>query len=247
MRTLRVLATALLLSGLALGQPTFTEAIFRSENSLWLKVWALCDAPDAVILISEPREGQLVRIERIFKNAPNRPQVSRYRFLGSEGAAGSIYYSLAPLDQPTPAPDQYYVRRSNIQSVEGGESTNRTVEVRLGGKASTCRWFEGIRFLGVTARRTVYVLQTDSGGLEYRSYDFAKATLRPSLRLASGEAQHRPDGSLIFCFTNRGYTYTVEVGPASRPFAKVEVRRGARLIQVEQVGAYLDSRPRSAV
>jgi hypothetical protein len=243
MQTLQVLATTFVFFTLALGQSTFTESIFRTENGIWLRVWAVCDAPAEVILISEPRKGQLVRIERIFKNAPNRPQVSRYRFLGSEGAAGSIYYSLAPLDQPTPTPDQYYIRRSNIQSVQGGQSTNRTVEVRLGGKASTCRWFEGIRFLGVTARRTVYVLQI-GGGLEYRSYDFAKATDQPSLRVGGGRARQIPGGGLIYRFANLGYTYAIEVSPASRPSAKVVLRRGGHLIQVEPVQSYIDARPR---
>jgi hypothetical protein len=103
-----------------------------------------------------------------------------------------------------------------------------------------CRWLERARVALITGMRSIYVTQDESGGLEYKSYNFKGASAEPSTTVKNGK--HELDsarGIESFTFTNGEFTYIINMSTSEkRPFAEVLVKKNGETIQKEHCLAY---------
>ena len=236
-----------------------------------LMLW--CDGPDRVVAVQQqpkiPFNRQEVPVTRalFLKSNPAKVTLSRYLLARGDVATGHQYFSFRPAGQKETV--NFFLQMSNIARA-GNEYTANEAYFQEGNGLTECRyfWLNGLRpdppkplgtvFSGAGTRRSVFI-QLLPGGYEYRSFDYAGSTPVPptkngrqigdfntsprGLTLTGGSRTAHPDGSLTYRFQNGVYVYRVEVGPLSRPGARVWVTKNGRTIVNEPFRYYSDSRP----
>lgn len=220
----------------------YEEYNYRFDGKNWTPIWLQCDAPDEVVLISQPDSVNRVRYETYKKKSPSQRTVAY--FLRS-GRAGSSYYTLAPFPSRSQTQmDKYWITAAT--SNKGGWLRNLGVVTNL--NQCDCQWFPQTRFVGITERRSVYVTVSDSGKLEYRSFNFSEAQpwqwptnqIKPSVLLQGGVDELDWEAGLeIFTFEKEEYTYVVEVGlPDRSPSAHIVVKKNNVEVQRERCHSF---------
>ena len=225
---------------------TYSQRDFALFRGQWQPVYAWCDAPERVMIVGQPAQPpatpQKVYYQRFLKRAPQNVVTKGY-FLGpGEGAAGSVYVSLAASEQKMPS-TTYFVHLSNVEKAgQDDYLANRVVEIKppLDRGAGQCRYDKNAVFAGASAKRTVSVLKLYSGGYAYESHDYPGF----GVYILGGEKKENANGSVTYTFYNGGYTYQVEVGAQNSPSARVVVSRGGKTLLSEAFRVYSDSRPK---
>ncbi|MBQ1540960.1 MAG: hypothetical protein IIZ63_03065 [Caulobacteraceae bacterium] len=212
--------------------------------------WFLCDGIDAptVQVVGKPdAKGDLV-IAAYDKAAPGPPLIHDHHLGPADPGAGNVHYALTRNGRPAG-----FLHAFNPGMLDDPDRalTPPFTSMRVDGREIGCRWLEGTRLIGFSARRTFAVTQDRAGRLTYRTFDFSEAahaapaaadgverTTRPTLTIDGG-VESAAAGQTVFRFTNNGYGYVVRVpiSPGSGP-AKVLVTRGGRTVQTEPLAAY---------
>lgn len=218
---------------------------------------------------ADDQQVQAVTRAIFLKGAPNATFLQKYLLGPGDAGMGHIYLKFRPAGQA--ADDTHYLEMSNIARA-GEEYTFNEAYFQEGQNAIECRyfWLDGARdnqqrpagtiFAGASSKRSVFIQTLSDGTLEYRSFDYLGSTaIKPSntnrhmgefntartgLHLTGGKRTAQRDGSLTYTFRNNGYEYRVEVGPLSRPAARVVVLKGGRAVLNEAFRYYSDSRPK---
>ncbi len=241
-RTCALLLTAL---GVAAAENGYSQRDFSLFRGRWQPVFAWCDAPDRVIVIGQPTNPPAlprpVTYQRFLKKAPQNVITKSY-FLGpNDGAAGSVYWTLATRKQTGPS-SRYFVHLSNVEKAgQDDDLANHVVEIKspLDPNPDRCRYDQNAVFMGASAKRTVSVLKLYGGGYAYESHNYPGF----GVYIPDGEKKENADGSLEYEFRNGGYTYRVEVDAPSKPGARVVVTKGGQTVLTEAFRVYSDSRP----
>ena len=103
-----------------------------------------------------------------------------------------------------------------------------------------CFWFERTRVAIFTDRRSIYVTEGETGGLEYDSFNYNDTSDRASTSLEGGvRTFDRAKNIETFTFEGGGYSYVVNVSANdSRPFVEVLVKKNGALLQRERCLSY---------
>jgi hypothetical protein len=190
-----------------------------------------------VIVVTLPgRDGLVTLAQPLSKDAP-----SSYRLGRPDPGAGQVYWGLSTRSGRELG--QLHAFNPGMLSDPKAAATPTFTSIRVAGAQWSCRWLEGVRLMGFSARRTVVVTSSAQGALEYRTYDFkgasdakridgqdAEQTTTPSLDIRSGRSSAGG-----FDFRRGGFSYAVR---ASAQGAAIEVRQGGRLIQREPLIAW---------
>ncbi|WP_157465118.1 hypothetical protein [Deinococcus apachensis] len=235
------LTLGLALSTLSAAAPgSFTQSTFVLDGNRWQPAAVLCDAPDRVITLSNSGAASIAVYRRFFKANPARVTRTMYSVGAPDGAAGSIYRPLYPLQDGVDTNTYtYYIRTSNVQGTASGETMDRvSLNTPLDGRVS-CRWASGVVFLGVTGRRTV-IVRASNGRVTYTSRDFDG---QGGVTVTGG--QHTTGGQEEYTWTTPdGYAYRLAVGGVSGgPGATLTVSRNGKTLGQEGFLAYSVSRP----
>jgi hypothetical protein len=134
--------------------------------------------------------------------------------------------------------------------VEPGATTPTVTSVTYGRDTTGCRFAAQTRVLGVTARRSIQLTQSDRDGFVYRSYNYdtnlpaieqpwGGRDTRASLTITGGRLVEERGGRRIYQFANGGYVYRVlaSVDPA-KGGGGVQVWRDGRMVLSERFAAY---------
>ena len=237
-----------------------------------LLLW--CDGPDRVVAVGQPsrplRELETLPVIRAFFLTSRPSQVTLRPYLLGPADAGLGHQSCGFRPAGQQETVNYFLQMSNIAH-SGPEYTANEAYFQEGRALNECRyfWLDKLRpdpprplgtvFSGAGTRRSVFI-QLLPSGYEYRSFDYAGSTPIPptnngrhtgefdtsprGLVLRGGTRTAHPDGSLTYRFQNGAYVYRVEVGPLSRPGARVQVTQNGRPIVNEPFRFYSDSRPK---
>lgn len=237
------LTLGLALSTSVLAAPqSFTQSTFVLDGNRWQPAAVLCDTPDRVVTLSNSGSASIAVYRRFFKANPAGVTRTMYSVGAPDGAAGSIYHPLYPLqDGVKTSTYTYFFRVSNVQGTAGGETMDRvSLNTPLDGNLG-CRWASGMVFLGVTGKRTV-IVRASGDRVTYTSRDFGG---QGGVTVTGGRHGHSVEGQDEYTWTTPdGYTYGLEVGSISGgPGATLTVSRGGQTLLREDFRAYSVSRP----
>lgn len=224
-------------SGATFETKQYIERDYRLEHGKFVQSWITCDGERDVAIISRAANNTL-RMERFAKRNPNARQRVTYILGQSDAGMSSVYYPLTPVAGSN---RNEYLRLT--QAAVYDDARRQPASLHLGDLETNCGRVIGVRFVGVTGRRSVYVWQEQNGRLHYESFDyrFAKAKQSPSAAISGGRTVKTADGRVTYTFRKNGITYRV-VTSSQPPGASVSVLRGNLLLQTEIPRGYADVR-----
>ncbi|GGJ35784.1 hypothetical protein GCM10008938_22390 [Deinococcus roseus] len=232
----------MLLVGVTLAQTPSTQTEQHTRLKVagsWQEGKAICDSSDPqnpqVVLLTAP-QNQQVQLWWWNKKTPHNLLHQQYHLGEPEGAAGSVY---EPLVWSGAATGDAYLRSSQPGAQAHPERVFTTpyTSIRWNNHTVSCRWFEGITFMGVTQKRSVYITLQTNGQYQYQTFDFASNSSKPSLTLKNGKTSGGDNP--VYTFTNGRYVYRVHT--ASTP--AVEVFKSNRLLLKESFVAFTTAQP----
>ena len=209
--------------------------------------WFLCDVldrPQAVVLGVHPRDGGPTRATFIDKTDRGAARSATFDIGPGDPGAGQIHYPVRDRDGLL---GELHEVNPGMVADPPGALTPTFMSVKLGSGGGRCRWEPGMRFLGVTARRSVEVTQGADGRLRYAAFGFDRPSAvverppgqssAPSLVVEGGRETARSAGAR-FDFEAGGFGYRVEAPNAAGARATLTVLRGGRVVQREAFLAY---------
>jgi hypothetical protein len=215
------------------------EYSFRYDGAKWVPGWLQCDAGSDVMIFGVEGRNKSMRYESFPKRQPSQKTVLNLNQKG-EPDCGMMkcYYTLI-------APAQTIeVMESHYKDDEAYWTTQYRLKISRG-KGRTlpeqeCRWFERTRLAVITDRRSIYVTESESGELQYQSYNYQKAEAEPSVTLKNGvqnlDERRKTEG---FIFQSGDYQYVLNVSISeNRPFVEVLVKKRGVLVQQEHCLSY---------
>jgi hypothetical protein len=209
------------------------------DGAKWVGGGIQCDGSREVTIVKPVGKSSNVRVTTFPKSEPVHKTELMLRQKGDPdcGMMKCFTNYAAPNSR-----QRYVIMESNYRDEEA--YWIHTIEIGKGKAAESnldeCRWLERTRVALITEMRSIYVTQTESGGLEYRSFNYKGAGTEPSVTVKDGK--HELDsakGIESFTFTNGEYTYVVNVSTSEkRPFAEVLVKKNGETVQKERGLSY---------
>jgi hypothetical protein len=220
-------------------QDNFVEHSFYNTGTGWIAGAFQCEIGGDVVFLSEPNKQNGVRYHSFKKSNPESKEILHLSQV-SEPECGMMkcYTQYRPVGRK----ERFEVFDSNYIDVEN--SWHHAHGVGKGPTADAahdalqnCRYVERTRAILMTDKRSIYVSESESGDLEYRSFDYEAASENPSLMLKGGKAEHS-NGRNTFTFTNEGYKYIVAVSTTPKPFVELIVKKGDDVAAREHIRQY---------
>jgi hypothetical protein len=211
----------------------YVERDYRLENGKFIPSWITCDGERDVAIISRG-ENNTVKIQRFAKSAPATVKTATYALGEGDSGMSQTYYPLG-------GSDKQFLRLT--QAAVYDDARRQPASLQLSDLSIKCGRVIGVRFVGITARRSVYVWQEQNGLLHYESFDyrFARANQTPSTAISGGTFSKSADGRVTYSFQKNGITYRVTT--SSQPSsASISVLKGKTLLQTEIPRGYADVR-----
>lgn len=214
------------------------EYNFYYNGTRWVQGWLQCDAGRDVMIFGSGR-GKTVRYESFLKRQPMQKSVLNL-YTKEEPDCGMMkcYYTLVASGKTVA------VRESHYKDEEASWTNQYSITISSG-KGRTlpeqeCRWLERTRLAVITERRSIYVTESETGDLQYQSYNYQNADATPSLTLKGGtRSADTRKGTETFTFQNRDYFYVLNVSTLeSRPFVEVLVKKKGATVQQERPLSY---------
>jgi hypothetical protein len=205
----------------------------------------LCDGldrPQIIAVLDADAEGHSA-LAVYDKAKPGAPAVKSIVVGDADPGAGQIYY---PLSRDGAEIGALHTFNPGALDDPAAATLPTLLSVKLGEQTTRCRWVPRARLLGFTAKRSLLVSATTTGGLAYTTFDFRNApraaviesgpaqTSAPSLDIETGTQDAAP-GPAVMRFDNEGYGYAVRVGADG---AEVAVSLGGAPIQTEPLIGY---------
>jgi len=209
------------------------------DGAKWVSGGIQCDGSHEVTIVKPVGKSSAVRATTFLKSEPMQKTELTLRQKGEPDCGMMKCFST----YVTPGSKQSYViMESNYRDEEA--YWIHAVEIGKGKAAESnmdeCRWLERTRVALITDMRSIYVTQNESGGFEYKSFNYKGASAEPSVTVKDGK--HELDsakGIESFTFTNGEFTYVVNVSTSEkRPFAEVLVKKNGETIQKEHCLVY---------
>jgi hypothetical protein len=209
------------------------------DGSRWISGGTQCDGGREVTIVKPVGKSSTMRVTTFQKSEPRRKTELTLRQKGEPDCGMMKCFStyVAPGSR-----QRYVVMESNYRDEEA--YWIHTVQMGKGKAAENnmdeCRWLERTRVALITEQRSIYVTQTESGGLEYKSYNHKGASKEPSTTVKDGKQElDSARGIESFTFKNGGFTNVVNVSMSEvHPFAEVLVKKNGEMIQKEKCLAY---------
>jgi hypothetical protein len=209
------------------------------DGGKWVSGGIQCDGSREVTIVKPVGKSSAVRVTTFPKSEPRRKTELSLRQKGDPDCGMMKCFStyVAP-----DARKRHVIMESNYRDEEA--YWIHGVQIGKGRAAENnmdeCRWLERTRVALITEQRSIYVTQTESGGLEYKSYNHKGASKEPSTIVKDGKQElDSARGIESFTFTNGGFTYVVNVSMSEvHPFAEVLVKKNGETIQKEKCLAY---------
>ncbi|MDT4895428.1 MAG: hypothetical protein QOH25_505 [Acidobacteriota bacterium] len=209
------------------------------DGAKWVRGGIQCDGSREITIVKPVGKSRNVRVMMFPKSQSAHKTEFTLRQKGEPDCGMMKCFStyVAPGNSK-----RYVIMESNYRD----EEAYWIHGVQMGkGKAAEsnldeCRWLERTRVALVTEQRTIYVTQTEAGGLEYRSFNYKGATSEPSVTVKDGKSKlDSAKGIESFTFTNGEYTYELNVSTSEkRPFAEVLVKKNGETVQKERCLTY---------
>jgi hypothetical protein len=211
----------------------YVERDYRLENGRFVPSWITCDGERDVAIISRGAKNT-VRIQRFAKSAPATVETATYALGEGDSGMSQTYYSLG-------GSTKQFLRLT--QAAVYDDARRQPASLHLNNLDTKCGRVIGVRFLGVTLRRSVYVWQEQNGLLHYESFDyrFARAEQPPSTVISGGTLLKTAGGRITYSFQKNAITYRV-VTSSQPSSASISVLKGNALLQTEIPIGYADVR-----
>lgn len=220
------------------GVADFKEYNYYYNGAKWVPAWFQCDEDREVAIFSEGSERKPYHYESFPKSHPAQKTTLTFRQKG-EADCGMMkcYFTLV-------APGKsLVVFQSNYKDDERVWTTGHSF-VKSAGEAALpgrdCRMMDRSRLAVITDRRSIYVSESEKGELEYRSYNYDKASDKPSVMLTGGTSSIDKSKEVeTFTFQGGEYSYVLNVSTNQRrPFVEVSVKKNGALVQAEKSLSY---------
>jgi hypothetical protein len=217
------------------------------DGTKWVSGATQCDGSREVTIVKPIGKSETaIRVTTFPKSAPQQKTELTLRRKGDPDCGMMKCFStyVAPGSR-----QRYVIMESNYRDEEAywihGVWVGKGKAAE--NKMDECRWLERARVALITDARSIYVTQTEAGGLEYQSYNHKGAGAEPSTVVKDGkQALDSARGIESFTFTNGEFTYVVNVGTTEKhPFAEVLVKKNGATIQKEHCLVYSYSRKSS--
>ncbi|MDT4956167.1 MAG: hypothetical protein QOH63_1638 [Acidobacteriota bacterium] len=216
------------------------------DGAKWVSGGTQCDGSREVTIVKPVGKSNNIRVTAFQKSAPVQKTELTLKQKGEPDCGMMKCFStyVAP-----GSGQRYVIMDSNYRDDES--YWIHTVWIGKGKAAEDnmdeCRWLERARVALITDLRSIYVTQDESGGFEYKSFNFKGASTEPSTTVKNGK--HELDsakGIESFTFTNGEFTYVVNVSTSEkRPFAEVLVKKNGETVQKEHCLVYSYSKKSS--
>lgn len=219
-------------------QAEFKEYNFRYDGTRWVPGWLQCDAPGDVMIFGAEGRNKSIRYESFPKRQPAQKTVLSLTQKGDPDCGMmKCYFTLVAPAQTIEVRESHYKDEAywtNQYSVTISRGKGRQLPEQ------ECRWFERMRLAVVTDRRTIYVTESESGDVEYQSYNYQKAESSPSVTLKGGaQSQDERRKTEGFTFQSGEYQYVLNVSVSeNRPFVEVLVKKRGIVVQQERCLSY---------
>jgi hypothetical protein len=227
-------------ANLANAQLPYEEMNAYYDGAKWVSGATQCDGSREVTIVKPIGKSETaIRLTSFPKSAPLQKTELTLRRKGDPDCGMMKCFST----YVTPGSRQRYViMESNYRDEEAywihGVSVGKGKAAE--NKMDECRWLERARVALITEARSIYVTQTEAGGLEYKSYNHKGAGTEPSTTVKNGKSELIPsNGNESFTFKNGEFTYVINVSTSEEhPFAEVLVKKNGATIQKERCLAY---------
>lgn len=221
------------------GAQEFKEYDYRFDGAKWVPAWFLCDGEREVAVFSEDGKGKAIRYESFSKRQPSKTTILSLTQKG-EPDCGMMkcYYTFVAQGK------KFSVMESHYKDDEAFWTMSHMIGVGPPKKEVSaeqeCRWFERTRVGIITDRRSIYITESETGDLQYQSFNYDQASEKPSVMLKGGvRTLDAGKGIETFTFESGEYAYVINVSTVeSRPSVEVLVKRNGALAQKERCLSY---------
>src|SRR5947209_1333055 len=205
------------------GVADFKEYNYYYNGMKWVPAWFQCDESREVAIFSGGSKSKAYHYESFPKSNPSQKTVLTFHQKGEDDCGMMKCYSTFA------APGRsLVVFSSNYQDDDrvwaaGHSFVRRAGEAEIPGR--DCRMMDRSRLAVITDRRSIYVSESEKGVLEYRSFNFDKASDKPSVMLTGGKSSIDKSKEIeTFTFQSGEYLYVLNVSTNERkPFVEVLV------------------------
>jgi hypothetical protein len=219
------------------GVGDFKEYDFYYDGAKWVPTWFQCDEAREVAILLTEGKGKTFRYESFPKSDPSRKTVMTFRQVGDDDCGMMKCYSTLKAPGRT-----LVVFTSNYRDDDGPWTAGHSFVKHDAGDipGRDCRMMDRSRLAVITGRRSIYVSESDKGVLEYRSYDYDRASDKPSVMLSGGTSSiDKSKGVETFSFQSGEYAYVLNVSTdEQRPSVEVLVKKNGALVQTEKCLSY---------